>query len=560
MAEEKYVIGIDFGTLSGRAVVVRASDGQELGTGVHDFDHGVLDDALPADVGGKKLPPEFALQVPDDYIQVLKVAVPAAVAAAGIDPADVIGVGTDFTSATVLPTTTDGTPLCELPEFADRPHAYVKLWKHHGAQAQADRLVAVARERGESWLSRYGGTLSAELGVPKALETLEKDPEVYAAMDRFVDAVDWIVWRLTGTYVRSAGSTGYKFLYQDGSSLSPEYLAALNPDFSTFVENKLQAPIGQLGDKAGTLSAEAAAWTGLPEGIAVAVGNIDAHVTAPAGDAVEAGQMTAILGTSTCFVVSGEEVREVPGMFGVVKGGLVKGLWGYEAGQSAVGDLFGWFVDNCVPGSYQEEADQRGLTVHQLLTEKSATQEVGEHGLIALDWHNGNRSVLVDHGLSGLILGQTLATRPEDEYRALLEATAFGARTIVEAFRAAGVPVTEVVLAGGLLKNPLLVQIYADVLRLPLSSADSSQAPALGSAIHAAVAAGAHPDVASAAHVMGRKTAQAFLPDEAAADRYDVLFAEYTTLHDYFGRGTNEVMHRLKAFRHEALSQRAKKR
>ena len=225
----------------------------------------------------------------------------------------------------------------------------------------------------------------------------------------------------------------------------------------------------------------------------MAVGNVDAHVTAPAAQAVGVGQMVAIMGTSTCHVMSADVLREVPGMCGVVDGGIVSGLWGYEAGQSGVGDIFGWFTKTGVPAAYTEAAAAAGESVHEHLTRLAAAQEIGEHGLVALDWHSGNRSVLVDHELSGLVVGQTLATRPEDIYRALLEATAFGTRVIVETFRESGVPVEEFIVAGGLAKNALLMQVYADVTRLPLSIIDSEQGPALGSAIHAAVAAGCLP-------------------------------------------------------------------
>ncbi len=220
--------------------------------------------------------------MPSDYVDVLRTAVPEAVLAAGIDPGDVIGIGTDFTACTMVPTTADGTPLSELPEFVGTPHAYVKLWKHHAAQPQADRINALAAERGESWLPRYGGLISSEWEFAKGLQVLEEAPEVYAAMDRWVEAADWIIWQLCGTYVRNACTAGYKGILQDGAYPSPEFLAALNPDFADFVATKLEHPIGRLGARAGGLSAPAAAWTGFPEGIAVAVGNVDAHVTAPA--------------------------------------------------------------------------------------------------------------------------------------------------------------------------------------------------------------------------------------------------------------------------------------
>ena len=368
---------------------------------------------------------------------------------------------------------------------------------------------------------------------------------MYQAIDRWVEAADWIVWQLSGSYVRNACTAGYKGIRQDGQYPSRDFLAAVHPDFGDFVSEKLDHPLGQLGDSAGSLTAQAAEWTGLPEGIAVAVGNVDAHVTVAAADALESGQLVAIMGTSTCHVMNSDVLREVPGMCGVVDGGILGGSWGYEAGQSGVGDIFGWFVDNCVPESYQVEARRRGVPLHELLTELASRQRVGEHGLVALDWHSGNRSVLVDHELSGVMIGQTLRTTCVDMYRALLEATAFGTRMIVETFVNSGVPVTELVVAGGLLKNQLLMQIYADAVGLPLSVVPSTQAPALGSAIHAAAAAGAFIDVRAAAAQMGRRNRNAYNPIPENAAAYDQLYREYVAAHDWFGRG-NDMMRRLR--------------
>jgi L-ribulokinase len=551
MGSERYVIGVDFGTLSARALVVRVRDGAEAGTAVAEYPHGVIDRELP---GGGELPPDWALQVPGDYLDALRRAVPAALRSGGVDAADVVGIGTDFTACTVLPVLADGTPLCELPEYRGRPHAYVKLWKHHAAQPHADRINEAARKRGESWLPRYGGTISSEWEFAKALQLLEEDPEIYQRMDRWAEAADWIIWQLTGNYVRNACTAGYKGIYQDGRYPSPDYLAALNPSFATFAADKLAGRIGHLGEAAGTLSDEAAAWTGLPPGIAVAVGNVDAHVTAPAAQAVRPGQMLAIMGTSTCHVMNRQELAEVPGMCGVVDGGIVRGLFGYEAGQSGVGDIFAWFARNLVPGSYTADAERAGRSLQEHLSILCRSQPVGGHGLLALDWESGNRSVLVDHDLSGLVLGMTLATRPEEIFRALIEATAFGTRKIVEAFSSRGAPVTEFVAAGGLLQNDFLMQTYADVLRMPIATCASEQASALGSAIHAAVAAGAYRDVPAAGEAMGGRGARTYVPDPAAADAYDRIYAEYSRLHDYFGRGGNDVMHRLRALRREALS------
>lgn len=543
MSGEKYTVGVDFGTLSGRALVVRISDGHELGSAEHVYEHGVITEALPGHT--TRLPSQWALQVPADYVDVLRTAVPEAVAKAGIDASDVIGIGTDFTACTMVPVRRDGTPLCELEQFASHPHAYGKLWRHHSPQPQADRINSVAAQRGESWLPRYGGLISSEWEFAKALEILDGDPEVYRAMDHFVEAADWIVWQLCGTYVRNACSAGYKGIRQDDQYPSREFLAELRPDFADFVTEKLDHQIGRLGDRAGSLTAEAARWTGLPRGIPVAVGNVDAHVTVAAADALESGQLVAIMGTSTCHVMNSDVLRDVPGMCGVVDGGISEGSWGYEAGQSGVGDIFGWFVDNCVPESYHVEARRLGLSLHAHLTELAGRQRVGQHGLVALDWHSGNRSVLVDHELSGVIIGQTLETTCVDMYRALLEATAFGTRMIVETFVNSGVPVNELVVAGGLLKNQLLMQIYADAVGLPLSIVPSTQAPALGSAIHAAAAAGAFTDVRAAAKQMGRRTRDAYRPIPENAAAYDGLYREYVTAYDWFGRG-NDMMRRLR--------------
>ena len=550
------VIGVDFGTLSGRALVVRVADGAELGTAVHEYGHGVLDAALPS---GVPLPPDWALQDPEDYREVLRRAVPAAIADAGIDPAQVIGIGIDCTACTVLPTLADGTPLCEVDEYRDRPHSYAKLWKHHAAQPQADRINTLAHQRSEPWIGRYGGKISAEWEYAKGLQLLEEDPELYARAERWIEATDWITWQLCGIETRNACTAGYKGILQGDARPSESFLAALNPGFATF-NTKLDLADGKpgvsaLGTRAGVLTAAASASTGLPVGIAVCVGNVDAHVTAPAAQAIEPGQLVAIMGTSTCHVLNGEQLAEVPGMCGVVDGGIVEGLWGYEAGQSGVGDIFAWFAEQSVPGELHAEAAARGISIHELLTEQAAAQPIGAHGLVALDWHSGNRSVLVDHHLSGVIAGLTLATKPHEVYRALLEATAFGTRVIIGAFEASGVPVREFVVAGGLIRNHFLMQLYADITRRPLAVIGSAQGPALGSAIHAAVAADAYPDVPSAARSMGAVERAAYLPDPERAARYDLLYAEYLRLHDYFGRGENEVLHRLREIRMEAHNQ-----
>ena len=548
----KYTIGVDYGTLSGRAVVVRVSDGKEMASAVFDYPNAVMDEKLNAT--GRALAPDWALQDANDYVEVLKHAVPEAIRLAAIDANDVVGIATDFTACTILPVLEDSTPLSNLDEFIDRPHAYVKLWKHHAAQPHADRINQLGRDRNESWMPRYGGQISSEWELAKGLQLFEEDQEIYDRMYKFVEAADWIVWQLCGKYVRNACTAGYKGNLQDGEYPSKEFFAALNPGFANFAVEKLDHEIGQLGAEAGKLTAEAAAWTGLREGITVAVGNVDAHVTAPAAQATQPGQMVAIMGTSTCHVMNGDKLVDVPGMCGVVDGGIVSGLYGYEAGQSGVGDIFAWYVNNQVPAEYFAAAEKAGKSIHQHLTDLAAEEPIGAHGLVVLDWHSGNRSVLVDHELSGLVVGLTLTTKPEQVYRALLEATAFGTRKIVETFQKSGVEVNEFIVAGGLLKNKFLMQLYSDATRLPLSTIASNQGPALGSAIHAAVAAGEYANIREAAEAMGKSNRGVYQPNESASKEYDKLYSEYEILHDYFGRGVNDVMKRLKKIRREATN------
>ncbi len=555
MSARKYVIGIDFGTESGRAVLVDVTTGEELATAVHPYRHGVIDEVLPeSDV---RLPPDFALQHPGDYIDVLRETVPAVVRESGVDPDDIIGIGTDFTSCTMMPVDAAGTPLCLKPEWKANPYAWVKLWKHHAAQPEANRINEVAQERGERWLQRYGGKISSEWLFPKIWETLNHAPEVYQAAHRFIEAADWIVLQLTGNERRNVCSAGYKGMWskRDGYP-SEDFFAALDPRLRNVVDEKLSRDIYPLTTRAGGLRPEMAAMMGLRPGIAVSVGVIDAHVCVPAATVVEPGRMVIIMGTSNCHMLLGTEEQFVEGVAGVVEDGIIPGYFGYEAGQAAVGDIFGWFVKHAVPPQYHEEARRRNTSVHKVLEEKAARQKPGEHGLLALDWWNGNRSVLMDADLTGLIVGATLQTRPEDIYRALLEATAYGTRMIIEAFEKHGIAVEEIIACGGLPgRNPLLMQIYADVTGREIRLAASQQVGALGSAMHAAVAAGkeagGHENLVEAARHMARVQERVYRPNPEHHKVYTTLFAEYVRLHDLFGRGVNDVMKRLKALKRQ---------
>jgi L-ribulokinase len=558
MGKRKYAIGVDFGTESGRAVLVDVSNGKELATAIYRYSHGVIDEALPVDGKPIRLEPDWALQDPEDYVRTFKRTIPAVLRQSGVDPSEVVGIGIDFTACTMLPTLADGTPLCSLTDFRCQPHAWVKLWKHHAAQPEADKINAIARQRGEAWLDRYGGKISSEWFFSKTLQILDEAPEIYAAADRMIEAADWVVWQLTGVETRNACTAGYKAMWSKREGFPGDgYFAALDPRLEHVVDAKMSRAILPIGERAGSLTPQAAKWTGLKPGTAVAIANVDAHVSVPAATVTESGRMVAIMGTSICHMLLGDAERLVPGICGYVDGGILPGLFGFEAGQSGVGDIFAWLVDNAVPPAYVALAKKRRVDLHKLLEVEAARLKPGESGLLALDWWNGNRSVLVDVDLTGLLLGATLATSAPEMYRALIEATAFGTRVIVEAFDKNGVPVNEIVTCGGLPeKNKLLMQIYADVTGRELKVTASSQTPALGSAMFGAVAAGmragGYDSIFEAAPRMARLKKESFKPNPAAQNVYDQLYAEYLTLHDYFGGGANDVMKRLKHIKVEA--------
>lgn len=552
---KKYAIGVDYGTQSGRAVLVDLSNGREVADHVTPYPHGVIDEKLPG--SGIPLGHDWALQHPDDYLEVLRRSVPAVLKESGVAAEDVIGLGIDFTACTMLPIDADGTPLCFKPEWKNNPHSWVKLWKHHAAQDEADRLNAIAAERGEKFLPRYGGKISSEWMIAKVWQILNEAPEVYDATDRFTEATDWVISQLTGEFVRNSCTAGYKSIWhkQDGYP-SKDFFKALDPRLENLTETKLRGDIKPLGTKAGEITPEMAKLTGLKAGTAVAVGNVDAHAAVPAVGVVSEGKLVMAMGTSICHMLLGTEEVEVEGMCGVVEDGIIPGYKGYEAGQSAVGDIFEWFVEEAVPAYVKEAAEKEGVGVHQWLTERASQYKPGQSGLVALDWWNGNRSVLVDTNLTGVVVGYTLLTKPEEMYRALLEATAYGTRTIIDAFHSSGVPVHEVYACGGLpQRNRLLMQIYADVTNREIKIADSKQTPAVGAAMFGAVAAGSakggYDSIVDAAKAMARVREETFKPIPENVAVYERLYQEYRQLHDYFGRGANDVMKRLKALKDE---------
>jgi len=546
----KYSLGLDFGTLDGRAVLVNVRTGEELATTVYAYPDGVIDKVLPD--GKTELGPDWALQNPADYLGVLKHAVPEVLKKSGVSPEDVIGIGIDFTSCTILPIDKEVIPLCMKEEWKSNPHAWVKLWKHHAAESYANKLREIALKRNEKFIHRYGGKISSEWMFPKIWQILEEAPEIYQTADRFIEAGDWIVLQLTGKERRSSCNAGYKAIWDKKEGYpSPDFFVALNPKLKNIVKEKLSPNIYPIGSKAGGLTPKMARLTGLKESTPVAVGIIDAHSAVPSTTVTKPGKMVLIMGTSTCHMLLSKEQKLIPGIPGVVEDGILPDYFGYEAGQAAVGDIFDWFMSNCIPASYERDAKKRDLNIYRLLEEKASKLKPGESGLIALDWWNGNRSILNNADLSGLLIGLTLNTKPEEIYRALIEATAFGTRMIIETFVNNGLPIEELYACGGMPhKDEMLMQIYADVTGREIKVASSRQASALGAAMFGALAAGSeaggYDSIEEAVAHMASIEKKTYLPFPENVEVYTQLFTEYRKLHDCFGRGSNQVMERLK--------------
>ena len=545
-------IGVDFGTESGRVLLLDVRTGEELALAEVRYAHGVIDQRLPSSTGD--LPPDTALQDPADYLDVLYRGIPEALAAGKVAPEDVIGIGIDFTCCTVLPVTEGGTPLCQLEPWRDRPHAWVKLWKHHSAQPVADRLNAVANERNESFLSRYGGRLSSEWYFPKLIELWQKDRAVYDAMSAFVEATDWIVWHLTGTLVRASCSAGYKACWSASDGLpSKAYFEAAYPGFPDPSE-KLGGSFSAPGQCAGTLRKEVATRLGLPTSVAVAVGNVDSFVSVPGAGVQRPGIFLMVIGTSICDLVIDRHESRMPGITGVVYDGILPGFFGYEAGQAAVGDMFAWFGSRLL-GLKNGESQ---TSWHEHFEQVAAKIAPGASGLVALDWWNGNRTILGDADLSGVIAGLTLATTPAEVYRALLESVAFGTRRIIENFVDHDVPIDEIFACGGIAeRSALMMQLLADVTGLPVTIPHSSQIPARGAALCGALAAGSSrggfDDFETAVSELRPEMSRRYEPSPQHHAVYDEVYSVFGSLHDELGRDHVEWLHNLKRIRLAAL-------
>ncbi|WP_301107875.1 ribulokinase [Sporosarcina sp.] len=531
-----FTLGADFGSTSCRTIAVDVRDGSIISTVDVPYEHGVLTENLPS---GAALPGKrTALQVPNDYVEALTAGIHSILNETDITKENIIGIGIDFTASTILPVGKNFQPLCELEKFKDHPHAYVKLWKHHDAERFAVRMNDLAQ--GEEWIKRYGGKVSAEWMLPKVSEIAEEAPEVFKETVIFMEASDWIVAQLTGELVRNSCAAGYKGCWHKREGyLSNEWLKELHPLLDGIYESRLRGEVSPVGIKAGTLRVEMAHSFGLQEGIDVSVGMIDAHAALPGLGVKGPGEMVVVMGTSSCHLILDEHERKVPGISGVVEDGIIPGFFAYEAGQAAVGDLFAWFVKEQVPPSVHEAAQHQGLSIHEYLSKEALKLEPGQSGLLALDWIHGSRTPWVNMSLSGAIIGMKLSTTPAEIYRAYLESTAFGTRVIVELFEDNQVHVKRLITSGGIpQKNPLLMQIYADILQKEIIVDTCENASALGVAILSAATAGAdkggYDDVSEAISRMSSRKQKIYYPNEKYKEVYDELFHSYKELSDYF--------------------------
>ncbi|PWG62799.1 ribulokinase [Sediminicurvatus halobius] len=524
MAGSSYVIGIDFGTGSARAVLVDAADGRLAGHAQAAYPHGVMTGTLP---GGEALPPDWALQDADDYLAVTRELLTSLGERARADRAEVLAVGLDFTASTPLPARADGAPLSRLHPGA--PHAYVKLWKHHAAEPWAQRLNA----RGGDFLRYTGGMTSCEWLPAKAGQLASEAPALWAETERFIEAGDWMVWQLTGREVRSSCQAGYKAHHVTGEGY-PEALEAEAPGLRA----RLAEP-RPIGTAAGALGGDWLRETGLPGEPVVAVATVDAHAVVPAVGVARPGALVASLGTSACHLMVDPHCHCIPGVAGVVRDGILPGYWGYECGQAGFGDLLAWFVAAFAPDEPREQAFAR-------FREAAAALAPGESGVLALDWWHGCRTPLMNPGLSGLFVGMTLETSPAALYRALLESLCLGTRRVIDTLTGGGLAVNALLLTSGLAeRNPLLVRLMADITGRSVQVPEVTEATARGAAIHALAASGAVAGFDEAVARLGARSARSHEPDPAAVAVYDELYALYGELAGQFGDG--RLMARLRA-------------
>ncbi|MEB7690513.1 ribulokinase [Staphylococcus equorum] len=526
-----YSIGIDFGTGSGRAFLINTENGEIVEQFIKTYTHGTIEGELD----GQKLPQSYALQNANDYMEVIEEGIPAILAKTQIAPNEIVGIGIDFTSSTVVFVDENMEPTHNKEGFKDNPHAYVKLWKHHGGQDEADVLFKTALEEKNRWLGHYGFNVSSEWMIPKIMEVNNKAPEVIAESAYIMEAGDWIVNRLTDQNVRSNCGLGFKSFWEADTGFHYDLFDKVDNDLSNIVREKVEASVVNIGETVGKVSQTMADKLGLSPETQVSPFIIDAHASLLGIGSERDKEMTMVMGTSTCHLMLNKEQHKVPGISGSVKGAIIPELYAYEAGQTAVGDLFE-YVAKQTPYDDVKEAKLRDISIFELLNEKAAKLYPGESGLIALDWHNGNRSVLSDSNLKGCLFGMGLHTKHEEIYRAYMEATAFGTKMIMQQYEGWHMEVDHVFACGGIpKKNTLLMDIYANVLNKRVTVIDSEYAPAIGAAILGAICGGA-------VKAMKEPVLYTVDPQPDKVEIYKKLFNAYQSLHDLHGYKKASIM------------------
>ena len=542
----RYTIGVDYGTLSARALLLDIETGAEIATSEFTYPHAILQ---PDFFAPNALEKTASLEHPQDFLDALSFTVRDVVAKAGISVNEVCGLGLDFTSCSTLPLTADGTPLCFLPEFSKNPQAYVKLWNSYTALEEAEIITETAKAVNAPWLALFGGKVSAEWLFPKLYEILRKAPDVYTQTAHYMEAGDWLIWLLTGNRIASASFAGFKALWNPQTGYpGNDFWAKVDARLDGIIGTKVTTDVCNAGSYGGGLNERGAQLTGLPVGTAVSLPLIDAHAPMCSAGSIKAGHLLLVLGTSAGFIVMDNERRLIKGIFGSIQDGILPGLTAYEASQPSMGNTFAWFVKNCVPAAYTAEANARGINIFSLLDEKASRLSPGANGLLCLDWWNGNRAPYNDFDLSGMILGLNLNTKPEEIYRAIIESCAYATKTVLDNYRDGGIDIVDIRAGGGIArKNPMLMQIYADVLGMPIRITDSAQPGCKGGCIFAAAASGQYADIFAAAEVLADKCETIYTPDPQRHEAYTPLYRHYRRLAAYFAEGDNPVMKYLRS-------------
>ncbi len=526
----RYALGIDFGSLSARALIVDVDSGRICATSVSLYEHAIISDKLP---DGTKIPQTFALQLPADYLNSLIACVKQLITDTGINAAEIGGIGICTTASTVLPIKQNGTPLCELDNYKSNPHAYMKMWKHRGAVSVAERMNEVAKELNESWYSAYGSVITCEWLPPKAIEIAENAPDVYDEMDAFIEVGDWLVQWMTGTRKRSSALARCNSLIREDGMPSECFYGRVCEKARYLYRDKLKSEYCEIGQIAGYLNYEKAEMLGLRAGIPVSPAIVDSEATVLSSGAHMPGDMTIIVGTSAVEILLENRCPIIKGIHISAKNAALPGLYSIGGGQSCTGDGFNWFIENCVPASYQKAADDTHETLHDYLMHLASTIKPGSAGLLALDWWNGQRSPNFEFKLTGCMIGMTLATKPEEMYRAMLEGSVYGARRVFDMLIKAGCSINQVFAGGGISQtNTLMMQIYADVLRKPIKVCECTQTGSLGSAMLGAMLMGISQEKVT--DIIASKPSVVYYPSDTSAEVYEIYYQEYLRIANFF--------------------------